>query len=380
MDQGAKRARALVALAAGALATFASVPADAQNRSLAQVERDRRAESARAERLRTEAVAARQEISALDTQLSDAERRRTEAETAAAASEQRLALLNRQIASDTASQRRSREAFENALILAALSNRRAELSAVRQTVFARAAAPALAQEERRSGYALAHARTLSDETAQERGILAEAQASIEIERRQLATLLARRRTTQMALANDAAAAERRSRQLASQAQSLRDLAARVQPAAVRRGSASAGPSVIPAGWVAPISGRIVRAFGARSAGGPPSQGVALQTVANAAVRAPAAGRVAYAGPFRSYGQVLILNLDGGYALVLTGLGAISVQVGEPVRAGQPIGEMSGPDTPAPELYVEVRRNGQPVDPGRWLTAQGLAAARTIRAG
>ncbi|MEQ1619526.1 MAG: peptidoglycan DD-metalloendopeptidase family protein [Terricaulis sp.] len=378
MAQGAKRARALVALAAGALATFASVPADAQNRSLAQVERDRRAESARAERLRTEAIAARREVSALDAQLHAAERRRAEADTAATASEQRLALLSQQIESGAASQRRSREAFENALIVAALNSRRAELGAVRQTIFARAAAPALAQEERRSGRALAEARTLSDETAQERSILAEAQASIEVERRELATLLARRRTTQTALANDAAAAERRSRQLASQAQSLRQLAARVQPAAVRRGSA--GPNVIPAGWLAPTSGQIVRGFGVRSAGGPASQGVALRTAANAAVRAPAAGRVAYAGPFRSYGHVLILNLDGGYALVLTGLGTISAQVGEPVHAGQPIGEMPGTDTPAPELYVEVRRNGQPVDPGRWLTAQGLAAQRNLRAG
>jgi septal ring factor EnvC (AmiA/AmiB activator) len=98
------------------------------------------------------------------------------------------------------------------------------------------------------------------------------------------------------------------------------------------------------------------------------------------VVAPAAGEVAYAGLFRSYGQVLILNLDGGYALVLAGLDAVSVQVGESVRAGQPVGEMSASATPAPELYVEVRRGGQPVDPGRWLSARGLAAESGVRAG
>lgn len=378
MAQGAQRARVLVALAAGALATFASAPADAQNRSLAQVERDRRAESTRAERLRTEAAAAQQEVSTLDARLTAAERRRHEAESAAAASEQRLAALSHQIEANSVSQQRSRQAFENAVILAAFNNRRAELGAVRGTTFARAAAPSLAQAERYSASAVAGARALSEETDRERAILAEAQASIEIERRELSALLAQRRRAQTALINDATTAERRSRQLASQAQSLRDLAARVQPAAVRRGSGS--PSVVPASWLAPASGRIVRGFGARSAGGPASQGVALQTLASAAVLAPAAGRVAYAGPFRSYGQVLILNLDGGYALVLTGLGTISARVGESVRAGQHIGEMPGADTPAPELYVEVRRNGQPVDPGRWLTAQGLAAQRNMRAG
>jgi septal ring factor EnvC (AmiA/AmiB activator) len=125
---------------------------------------------------------------------------------------------------------------------------------------------------------------------------------------------------------------------------------------------------------------VVRSFGAREAGGPASQGVALQTRASAQVSAPAAGRVAYAGQFRSYGQVLILNLDGGYVLVLTGLGDIHARVGDLVSAGQPVGEMPASDTPAPELYVEVRRNGQPVDPGRWLSARGLSAGRGVRAG
>jgi septal ring factor EnvC (AmiA/AmiB activator) len=106
----------------------------------------------------------------------------------------------------------------------------------------------------------------------------------------------------------------------------------------------------------------------------------VRTRPGAQVVAPASGEVAYAGLFRSYGQVLILNVDGGYAVVLTGLDTINARVGERVRAGQPVGEMSANVTAAPELYVEVRRNGQPVDPGRWLTARGLAADQSVRAG
>jgi septal ring factor EnvC (AmiA/AmiB activator) len=98
------------------------------------------------------------------------------------------------------------------------------------------------------------------------------------------------------------------------------------------------------------------------------------------VVSPAAGEVSYAGVFRSYGQVLILNLDGGYALVLTGLDSIRARVGDTVRAGQPVGEMTASDTPAPELYVEVRRDGQAVDPGRWLNGRGMTAEQSARAG
>jgi septal ring factor EnvC (AmiA/AmiB activator) len=92
------------------------------------------------------------------------------------------------------------------------------------------------------------------------------------------------------------------------------------------------------------------------------------------VVSPASGEVAYAGLFRSYGQVLILNLDGGYALVLTGMETVRARVGEAVLAGQPVGEMSASDTPAPELYVEVRRQGRPINPARWLSARSQDVA------
>jgi septal ring factor EnvC (AmiA/AmiB activator) len=94
----------------------------------------------------------------------------------------------------------------------------------------------------------------------------------------------------------------------------------------------------------------------------------VRTRAGAQVLAPTAGRVAYSGPFRSYGIVLILDLDNDYAIVFTGMNEILVNVGQRVLAGQPIAEMAADATPAPELYVEVRRAGSPIDPARWLSA------------
>lgn len=373
------RACALVACAAGALAII-STPVLAQTRTAAQAERDRRAETARAERLRNEAAAARREVTALDARLVESGRRRAEAEAAATAAEERLAALRTQIVSEEAQRRNARRALESALVTAAFAERRATPDAVRAGIFARAAAPAFASAERRRGQSLAEARANESAVLLEQSILADAQAAIDSERAELVTLTARRRAAQASLTRDADAAERRARTLAQEARNLRDLAQQAAARANRRPGAGAA-GIIPTAWVAPTEGRIVAAFGARdTAGAPPAQGARLRTRAGAQVVSPAAGEVTFSGPFRSYGQVLILNLDGGYALVLTGLEATRVRVGDTVRAGQPIGEMPISDMTAPELYVEVRREGRPIDPGRWLSARGLTAQSGVRAG
>jgi septal ring factor EnvC (AmiA/AmiB activator) len=377
MARGAWRALAQAACAAGAFAAFLGT-ADAQtNRTAAQAERERRAESARAERLRTQATAARREVQALDARLVAAGQRRAEAEAAATAAEERLTALHQQLQVLTAERARARDSLESALIAAAFSQRRIEQRAVRAGIFARAAVAEFSSAHRSASTALLETQRLQAAVTEERQILADAQAAIDAERAEIATLAARRRAAQAELARDASAAERRARTLAAEARNLRELA---QRAAATPRRPSAGSSVVPAAWLAPAQGSIARAYGAREGQGPAAQGVTLNTRASAQVVSPAAGEVAYAGLFRSYGQVLILNLDGGYVLVLTGLETISVQVGETVRAGQPIGEMPSSDTAAPELYVEVRREGRTIDPGRWLAARGLAADRGVRAG
>lgn len=382
MARDAKRVRALVACAAGVFALLLADGADAQTRRTAtQAERDRRTETQRAERLRREASTARREVQALDARLVESGRRRSEAEAAATAAELRLSELRSQIASASTSRSQAQDAFERTLIGAAFASRRADPRSVRNGIAARALAPTFAARERDSARTLVVARTLEQQVAQEQSILADAYAAIDAERAELVTLTARRRAAQSQLANDAAAADRRARTFAAEARSLRDLAQRASATSRRSpGSSSSGPSVVPAAWLAPTEGSILRSFGARADGGSPSQGVVLRTRAGAQVVSPAAGEITYAGPFRSYGQVLIINFDGGYALVLTGLGAVNARVGDTVRAGQPIAEMASSDTPAPELYVEVRRDGRAVDPGRWLSGRGLTAESNVRAG
>lgn len=375
MAHGALRAGTLAI--AGVLVLCVGAASAQPARTLNQVERDRRAETQRVERLRAQSSAARDEVALLDRRLLDSSLRRTEAEAAAADAETRLAALRLRMESEGARYQHGRDAFQSALIAAAFAERRIELSANRAGIFARAAAPALHADMRKTAQSLAQARTLDQQIAEEQENILAAQAAIDEERAELASLLARRRAVQRTLVADTAAAERRIRTLTAEARNLRELADRVQRASTttrRTAPSTNGASSVPATWLAPASGSVTQAFGTRVAGGPAAQGATLRTRSGAQVVAPAAGEVAYAGEFRSYGQVLILNLDGGYALVLTGLDEVRARVGERVQPGQAVGDMPNTATAAPDLYVEVRRNGQPIDPGRWLSARGVQAA------
>jgi len=123
----------------------------------------------------------------------------------------------------------------------------------------------------------------------------------------------------------------------------------------------------------PAQGRKTQGFGDQDAAGTALQGVSLETRGKARITAPADGWVVYSGPFRSYGQLLIINAGGGYHILLAGMSRIDVSLGQFVLAGEPIAVMgesagsssSGNDSLRPVLYVEFRKDGRPVDPGPW---------------
>ena len=120
------------------------------------------------------------------------------------------------------------------------------------------------------------------------------------------------------------------------------------------------------GMTNPVSGRIVRNFGQTDGAGSASKGLVFGAEARTRVVAPYDGQVVYAGPFRGYGRILIIEHGGGYHTLLSGLGRIDCAVGQWVLAGEPVavmGEQSGAG-----LYVELRRDGQPVNPLPWLAA------------
>ena len=136
----------------------------------------------------------------------------------------------------------------------------------------------------------------------------------------------------------------------------------------------------------PAQGRRVLGFGDKTQYGGTSKGLVLETRFGARVTSPCDGWVVYAGEFRSYGQLLIINAGAGYHVLVAGMSQMDVGPGQFVLAAEPIGTMSGaprtaqlatektgmgltaPQSSAPVLYIEFRKDGQPIDSGPWWVA------------
>lgn len=108
----------------------------------------------------------------------------------------------------------------------------------------------------------------------------------------------------------------------------------------------------------PVIGRVVTGFGEASADGVRSRGLVIAAPGGAQALAPAEGRISYAGTFRSYGRIVIVDHGGGWTSLITGLLTVSVRAGDRVEQGTPIGRV-GPN--APRVGIELRRAGQPID-------------------
>src|SRR4029079_18045755 len=115
-------------------------------------------------------------------------------------------------------------------------------------------------------------------------------------------------------------------------------------------------------------------FGAPDGVGGTEKGISIAARPEGQITAPCDGWVVYAGPFRNYGQLLILNVGGGHHVLLAGMERISVDLGQFVVTGEPVAVLRGGGRPPfaraggaaqPVLYVEFRKDGVPVDPGPW---------------
>jgi murein hydrolase activator len=124
----------------------------------------------------------------------------------------------------------------------------------------------------------------------------------------------------------------------------------------------------------PVNGARIREFGGPNGSGGTQKGLSIAARPGGEITAPCDGWVVYAGRFRSYGQLLILNAGGGYHVLLAGMERISVDLGQFVLTGEPVAVMGsgsqGPSTGTsgptqPVLYVEFRKDGAPIDPSPW---------------
>ncbi|MBX5050265.1 murein hydrolase activator EnvC family protein [Rhizobium lentis] len=135
----------------------------------------------------------------------------------------------------------------------------------------------------------------------------------------------------------------------------------------------------------PVAGDILRQFGDADGTGHEAMGVTVATNPETVVTAPADGLVVFAGAFRSYGQMIILDAGDGYHLVLSGMDTINTRQGKFVFSGEPLAVMGAKrvasatalalETDRPTLYIEFRKDGKPVDSRPWWTAKDTGKAR-----
>lgn len=275
------------------------------------------------------------------------------------------------------------------------------LQSVRTAMVLGAVLPEMRHETEKLANDLAELLGVRKQITAERDKLKVEVAALDAERTRMSALIEERQK-QQAEREQALAAERaRAADLARQVDNLKDLIGKLEQGldpAVREAREAARSDSRPAlsafrdpGRLAPavafasIRGRVpipvngvkLKGYGAPDGNGGLEKGVSVATRAGAQVTAPADGWVVYAGAFRSYGQLLILNVGGGYHVLLAGMDRISVDLGQFVLAGEPVAVMGNGSHIAsilatgssqPVLYIEFRKDGTPVDPGPWWAA------------
>jgi murein hydrolase activator len=253
--------------------------------------------------------------------------------------------------------------------------------------------------------------------ARERDELTEKSRALAADKMRLAALIDARQQS-LASAQDALGSQHeRADELAKRATSLKDLIARLDAEnAARKAAAAAAHAVEVAaanqiearaqaargadrarlkpeipfadakGQVPlPAAGAILKTFGSPDDRGGTERGLSLATPAGATVSAPADGAALFAGAYRSYGQLLIIDAGGGYYILLAGMDRINVEAGEFVLAGEPVGAMgdgsvrmataAAVGAARPVLYIELRKDGTAIDPGPWWAKSDIEKAR-----
>ncbi len=122
----------------------------------------------------------------------------------------------------------------------------------------------------------------------------------------------------------------------------------------------------------PVNGKIKISYGEKNKIGTKSKGLTVETIAQASVITPHDGEIVFAGPFRNYGNLLIISYGNGYHILFSGLELINGYVGKWIMAGEPVGKMGlNINQTKPELYIELRKNGEPINPSKWIVTNNM---------
>jgi septal ring factor EnvC (AmiA/AmiB activator) len=238
---------------------------------------------------------------------------------------------------------------------------------------------------------LEQGRALEAQAARALGQLRNSEGTLRQRRSELAALENQQRVASRAARGAALREAERALALAEEARDLDGLVDRLDAVAALRRELAAlpGPILRPADLAAPlpatadaapaptaaastppprdlqlpVQGRTLVGFGAKRESGIPSTGLVLAPVARAQVVAPGRGRVAFAGAYRGFGRIVIIEHGGGWTSLVTGLAQVDVAVGDSVIGGSPLGVADGAAAP---VTIELRRDGKPVNPLQFL--------------
>ena len=400
-------------------------PLDARQIELRALEEGLRAADDQRRRMEADIEAMRMDRARLNSALMEANNR-------ARAGEQRVAEIEQRLESSRASEAaiaRSLEARRGTIadVLAALQRMGRKpppavlirpqdmLEAIRTSMLLGAVVPELRVETEALASDLSDLIEARKSIAREADAMRKELASVSLERERISALMAAR---QKGLAEAERSLEddrRKAQDLARQAIDLKELIARMETDVSSAGKAadaarrsedalrnnprrSATPfrdgarmspavafndakGILPL----PVGGSLVKTYGSADGFGATEKGISIAARPRAVVASPSDGWVAFSGPYRSYGQLLILNAGGGYYIVLAGMDRINVEVGQFVLAGEPVAVMGDGSAKTaasiaigasqPVLYVEFRKDGAAIDPTPWWSKAELEKVR-----
>ncbi|MBT7612606.1 MAG: peptidoglycan DD-metalloendopeptidase family protein [Rhodospirillaceae bacterium] len=245
-----------------------------------------------------------------------------------------------------------------------------------------AVTPALEQHVGEIAESVRSLTALRDDTEQQESERIATIERIRLETAESAAVLERKRELLIIFQDSDAELAAQQATLIAEAQSLNDLIAGLQAqaereATVRDDAMAAAMDALAATRFStqkgllplPVDGAVVVNFQDQLTDGRISSGLNIQAGPDSRVVTPYDGQVAYAGPFQDYGHLLIIDHGEGYHSVLAGFARVDVILGQWLLAGEPIGVMSSNQADQQVLYVELRRNGDPINPLPWIAAR-----------
>lgn len=380
-----------LALAAGASPAFAETrPAEkADSKKLKDVEARIKREREAAAELQKRTAAIREEIRTLREKLVKTAAATQTRESALTRQESELRVLEaREKAAAADFQTRQQQLAEILAALQRLSLRppvtlasRSDDAndAVRTALVLRGLVPELERRAERLKREIEAYGRLKEAVRARRGTVADADSALGRERQALMGLVEQKQALLKETEDEQSANKARLEALTQEAETLRDLMAKLRQEKAKPDSAprTAALTELPKGKIRsfvanrgkltlPAAGVVSPRFGSEEKLGEFSKGMMIAARPGAQAVAPFDGQIVFAGPFRGYGRILIIEHRDGYHSLIVGLARIDASVKQWVLAGEPVGIVGEHESQGAQLYVEIRHNGRPIDPAHWF--------------